>query len=110
GSARELLVRFQHDVTLARQRLLFVLGLPPDTANIRVVASAIASAPPAALDTFLEKAMASRADLRAAEIAIAVATSRAKWERSRFLWLTAQLSSKEVGTNGILTGPGLSFE
>jgi cobalt-zinc-cadmium efflux system outer membrane protein len=58
----------------------------------------------------LEKAMAARPDLRAAELGVAAATKRAHWERSRILWLTAQLSSKGVGSNGILTGPGISFE
>jgi cobalt-zinc-cadmium efflux system outer membrane protein len=44
------------------------------------------------------------------ELSIATATKLARWERSRILWLSAQLSSKEVGTNGLLTGPGVSAE
>jgi cobalt-zinc-cadmium efflux system outer membrane protein len=54
--------------------------------------------------------MAARPDLRAAELAIAAATKRAKWERSRVLLLSAQLSSKEVGANGVLTGPGVGVD
>ena len=110
GTAREQLSRLRHEVVLARQRLCFTLGLPPKEPKLQVTAAPAAAAPPPALDALLEKAMASRADLRAIELSIATATSRAKWERSRFLWLTAQLSSKGVGTNGILTGPGLSVE
>ena len=68
-----------------------------------------AEAPPP-MEALLEKAMETRPDLRAAELAIATATKRAKWERSRILLLSAQLSSKEVGANGVLTGPGVSFE
>jgi len=49
-------------------------------------------------------------DLRAQEIAIAAAAQRAKWERSRWLVLTAILSSKEVGTYGVRTGPGVSAD
>jgi len=65
---------------------------------------------PPPIDSLLEKALAARPDLRAAEMGIAVATKRAKWERSRILLLSAQLSSKEVGTNGVLTGPGVGVE
>jgi cobalt-zinc-cadmium efflux system outer membrane protein len=66
------------------------------------------SQPP--VEVLLEKAMTARPDLRAIELSIATATKRARWERSRVLWLMAQLSSKEVGTNGLLTGPALSAE
>jgi outer membrane protein TolC len=35
---------------------------------------------------------------------------RAGWERSRIVLLSASLSSKEVGANGVLSGPGISAE
>lgn len=133
GSAREQLTRFEHDVQLAQERLSAILGLRADggvsvriagfspattQANssqdrnllIRVAASPPPTEPPLPIEALLEKSMSSRPDLRAAEIAIASATKRGKWERSRILLLTAQLSSKGVGANGILTGPGISAE
>ena len=66
--------------------------------------------PPPPLPDLIEKALSARPDLRAIELSIAAATKRGRWERSRVLWLSAQLSSKEVGTNGLLTGPGVSAE
>lgn len=110
GVARELLARLRHDVELARQRLCFVLGLPPGESAVRAAAEPVPPEQAVALDALIEKSMASRADLRAAELAVTTATTRARWECSRYLWLTAQLSSKGVGSNGVLTGPGLSFE
>lgn len=110
GAAREQLVRFEHDVQVALERLRAVLGLATERSPLQAAATPPPLEPPAAVSDLLEKAMAARPDLRAAELAIAAATKRAHWERSRILWLTGQLSSKGVGTSGILTGPGVSFE
>ncbi|MDZ4800041.1 MAG: TolC family protein, partial [Bryobacteraceae bacterium] len=65
---------------------------------------------PGELPRLLETAMSARPDLRAAELAIGTATLRAKWEKTRFYWLSAQLAAKEVSPNGVLGGPGLSAE
>jgi cobalt-zinc-cadmium efflux system outer membrane protein len=110
GAAQEQAARFRHDLTLAEERFRLALGL---SVARPAVSAAISPAPmdaPMPLEALLEKAMAARPDLRASELSIATATKRAHWERSRSLWLVAQLSSKEVGTNGVLTGPGLSAE
>lgn len=106
----EQLVRLKHDVLVAVERLRIVLGLSTDRTTIEVSSDAVDSTPPPEAGDLLEKAMESRPDLRAAEIAITAAAKRAKWERARFYVVTAQLSSKGIGTNGILTGPGLSAE
>jgi cobalt-zinc-cadmium efflux system outer membrane protein len=110
GSAREQLVRFEHDGQLATERLLAVLGLTLDRPAIRVTPSPVTTEGTGPIEKRLEKAMATRPDLLAAQLAITTAAKRAKWERSRILMLSAQLSSKEIGANGILTGPGFSLE
>lgn len=110
ATAGEQLVRLKHDVTLASERLRIVLGLSIDRSRIAVTPDTVDATPPPSAGDLLEKAMAARPDLRAAEMAITTAAKRAKWERARFYVVTAQLSSKGVGTNGILTGPGLSAE
>jgi outer membrane protein TolC len=110
GSAQEQFARFRHDLALAEERLRLILGLSLARPDIKVLASPPPSDPPPLLESLIERALASRPDLRAIELAIAAATKRARWERSRLLWLSAQLSSKEVGTNGLLTGPGISAE
>lgn len=109
AAAHELQQRSAADVQVAQQRLFLAMGLPMITAPLRLAPPTF---PPTAdpLDTLIEKSLAARPDLRAAELAVATATKRAGWERRRYLWLTAQLSSKGIGSNGILTGPGLSVE
>jgi outer membrane protein, heavy metal efflux system len=110
ASAGEQLIRSEHDVQLATERLRAVLGMATERPSLRVNSLPPPAEAPPPMEALLEKAMETRPDLRAAELAIATATKRAKWERSRILLLSAQLSSKEVGTNGVLTGPGVSFE
>lgn len=110
GAAQEQLARFRHDLALAQERLRLALGLSIARPNIQVAASPLRLDPPPSLDSLIEKALASRPDLRGIELGIAAAAKRSKWEQSRVLWLSAQLNSKEVGTSGLLTGPGVSAE
>ncbi|HYZ83474.1 MAG TPA: TolC family protein [Bryobacteraceae bacterium] len=110
GNAQEQLARFRHDLALAQERFRLALGLSVARSEVHVGSSPAPTDPPPALEALLEKAMAARPDLRAIELSIATAAKRARWERSRVLWLTAQLSSKGIGTHGVLTGPGLSAE
>lgn len=138
--AEEQRNRFARDITLAMARFRFALGLglqPGDitlAADAPAVASSAASAagvaspsaqtsgtsalrsaaeasaidPP--LDALLARAFETRPDLRAAEMAVAAAARRAGWERSRRVTLAAQLSVKEIGENGVKTGPGVSLD
>jgi outer membrane protein TolC len=110
GSAQEQLLRSERDVVLATERLRFALGLTLDRRPLDVAAEEVSLTPPPLVDTLLDTALASRPDLRAAELSVTAATDRAGWERSRVILLSANLSSKEVGTNGVLTGPGISVE
>jgi outer membrane protein, heavy metal efflux system len=111
ASAADQAARALHDVAIARERLRFQMGLPPAAAqNLRAVVPAVprASLPP--IDDLREAAWSRRPDLRAQELAVAAAAQRARWERSRWLVLAAILSTKEVGTQGVLSGPGVSAD
>lgn len=110
GNTQEQVARFRHDLALAEERFRLAVGLSVARSTVSVLSAPPGTSPPSPLETLIEKAMAARPDLRAIELSIATATKRASWERSRVLWLMAQLSSKEIGTNGLLTGPGLSAE
>lgn len=110
ASVREQLVRLQHDTTLASERLRIAMGLTLDRTSFQITSSAPETTEPPSASALLGKAMEARPDLRASEIAIAAATQRARWQRSQLGLVTAQLSSKGIGTNGILSGPGMTAE
>jgi len=106
----EQLTRARHDTAVAMERLRIAAGLALDRTSLVVAAAPVDLASPPAPAELVAKALGARPDLRAAELAVAAAIKRGRWERSRFLVLAGQLSSKEVGTNGVLTGPGTSME
>lgn len=110
ATAGEQLVRLKHDTAVASERLRIALGFSIDRSGIGVSPDTVITTPPPDASDLLEMAMESRPDLRAAEIAITAAAKRAGWERSRIFMVAGQLNSKGIGTNGILTGPGLSFD
>ena len=58
----------------------------------------------------LEDALASRPDVRAAEIGIEAATERAGWERSRVSTLIGILDGNSEGREGAEFGPGIGVE
>ncbi len=104
--AAEQAVRYYQDVDLARDRLRVLLGLRIEQAKWS--AAAAAPAPPPDPDKLVAGALASRPDLRAAELAVEAAAKRAGWERSKIVAFGLMLSSKGVGTHGVRSGPGLS--
>lgn len=110
AAAGEQLGRSRDDVKIASERLRFLLGLSLAHPPIEVAAAPTDGTVPPEASDLLERALTARPDLRSAEIAIQAATKRAHWERSRIFVLAGMLSSKGIGTNGILTGPGLSAE
>ena len=110
ATAGEQRVRLKHDVLIAWERLRIVLGLSTDRTSIEISQDAVDAVPPPDVSDLLGKAMEFRPDLRAAELATTAAAKRAGWVRARFYVVTAQLSSKVIGTSGLLTGPGLIAE
>jgi cobalt-zinc-cadmium efflux system outer membrane protein len=101
----------QHDRDLARLTLAALLGLDqtPDQLQPRVSA-AYDAAPCAVEDGRLKEALASRPDVRAAELTIEAATARARWERSRVLALIGILDANGEGKEGFEMGPGVTAD
>lgn len=110
ASADELWVRSKHDSLLAMERLRLSLGLVFEIAQPEVQVQKVSILEPASTESLVEKALSLRPDLRAAEIGVIGAAKRADWESARIAQLSLLLSSKGVGSNGILTGPGISLE
>lgn len=108
GQAEALRLAAAHDRDLARLTLTNLLGLDLPAAGVTpvgvpVVDPAACGAEPARLT----EALASRPDVRAAELAIEAAAGRARWERSRVLLLFGILDGNGRGTSGPEVGPGL---
>ncbi len=134
--AQELISRLQGDAVIAKERLRFLLGMSASDASFELVASmqtlplaagstrtvglnhqAVSSTNAASaqssnqeVNDLVKQALASRPDLRAAEIAIEAAGKRAKWERSRIFSLTAILDANAQGKEGFEAGPGIQAE
>jgi cobalt-zinc-cadmium efflux system outer membrane protein len=112
-AARVQVVRraVEHDRNLARLTLAAILGL--DT-----VADQLEPLPGDLVDPLtcgaeaarLEEALASRPDVRAAEIGIEAAAQRARWEHSRILTLIGLLDANGSGDEGFELGPGVNVE
>jgi cobalt-zinc-cadmium efflux system outer membrane protein len=103
--------RSQRDVELAQERLRVLMGAADEFPDLRAEASVSGPQILPEGSQLVEEALSSRPDLRAAELGIEAAGERAGWERTRIFNLVApQLSTKEVGSSGFKTGPGLSIE
>lgn len=83
----------QTDVEMARARLVAALAIDETPAPLRARFSTDVSTPPGLRD-LVGFARAARPDARAAELAIAAATSRAGWERSRIVSLGALVETQ----------------
>lgn len=114
-AAEDLSQRAVREENVVRLRLCMLLGLAGSSlgANLgtRREGPAAQAIPPLAE---LEKlSLASRPDLRAAELAIEAASERAGLEKARVLQLMARLDAKPVGSGGgapVLWLPGASAE
>ncbi len=106
ATARQLAGRAQHDVTLRANDLRGRLGLSLEAANLQLATPVAAIECPRGLD-LLPSALASRPDVRAAEIAIEEAGRRLGWEQSRILALSAVLDANGKGDEGFEMGPGV---
>lgn len=61
-------------------------------------------------DSRFKEALASRPDVRAAEIAIEAAGAKARWERSRVLAFIGVLDANAKGSEGFEMGPGINLD
>ena len=101
----------EHDRDLTRLTLAGLLGLDVPVDQIRPAPGPSPQAPVCGTDAArVEEALASRPDVRAAEIGIEAAARRARWERSRVLTLMGILDGNGEGSEGAEVGPGLSAE
>ncbi len=110
ASAEELWVRAKHDTLLANERFRLVLGLwGGQLFKLKAPAPNTTDTLPT-VEELEKKALETRADLKALELGVKAAANRAGWETARITPLSLQLNTKGVGTNGILTGPGLMVD
>jgi cobalt-zinc-cadmium efflux system outer membrane protein len=101
--------RAVHDVTIARERLRLLLGLPATDPSVNTLENPAAVDECGAVADLLKRALAARPDLRAAELAVEAAAARLGWERSRILTLTAVLDANGAGKEGFESGPGIDL-
>jgi cobalt-zinc-cadmium efflux system outer membrane protein len=112
-AARVQVVRraVEHDRNLARLTLAAILGLDPLAAPLQPVAGdRVDPSSCGAEAARLEEALASRPDVRAAEIGIEAAAQRARWERSRVVTLIGILDANGSGAEGFELGPGVNTD
>jgi outer membrane protein, heavy metal efflux system len=100
----------EHDRDLTRLTLAAMLGLDRSPEQLTPQTSAAYDASPCPIDDGqLKEALASRPDVRAAELTIEAATARARWERSRVFTLIGLLDANGQG-EGFEIGPGINTE
>ena len=96
----------EYERDLAGLTLIGIIGLDPAALPIRMIPGERSSC--VTNDNLFQEALASRPDIRAAELAIEAAGARAKWERSRVVTLIGILDGNSQGTEGAEAGLGLS--
>ncbi|HET7697561.1 MAG TPA: TolC family protein [Vicinamibacterales bacterium] len=115
--ARQEAERATYDVAVRANALRARLGLAMDPAGaaLTVPQSRAGTLPaddrcgdrPGLLERLTRDALASRPEVRAAEIAIEAAGARLGWEKARVATLTAVLDANGAGREGFEAGPGL---
>lgn len=101
----------EHDRNLARLTLAALIGLDEPADRLQPQLSGAYDLPPCVIDDArVQDALASRPDVRAAEIGIEAAGARARWERSRVLALVGVLDANGDGAEGFEIGPGLNAD
>lgn len=107
--ARQDSVRARLDVALRANELRTRLGLALDPRKFDMVIAPAVQDTCGALPALLEEALASRPDVRAAELGIESAAARLGWERSRVVAVTAVLDANAEGVQGFEAGPGIDI-
>lgn len=101
GRAEAARVAAAHDRDVARLTLANLLGLDVPADRLRPTGAATADLEACGTeDARLAEALASRPDIRAAELGIDAAAARARWERSRVATLIAALDRNATGHIG----------
>jgi cobalt-zinc-cadmium efflux system outer membrane protein len=103
----DLLAR-EHDRDAAKVALISLMGFDMPPGELRLTpAEETPSASCGAPEALIADALASRPDVRAAEISIEAAGARASWERTRVFSLIASLDANGEGREGFEMGPGI---
>jgi cobalt-zinc-cadmium efflux system outer membrane protein len=101
----------EHERDLSRLTLAALLGLDVDVDRIRPTPGPAPDVAACGTDAArIERALASRPDVRAAELSIDAAAQRARWERSRVVTLMGILDGNGEGAEGAEVGPGVGAE
>jgi cobalt-zinc-cadmium efflux system outer membrane protein len=101
----------EHDRHLSRLTLAAILGLDTAADQLQPVPGNLVDPSMCGTEAArLEEALASRPDVRAAEIGIEAAARRARWERSRVLTLIGMLDANGGGVEGLELGPGVAVD
>ncbi len=101
----------EHERGVSTLALIARMGLQVPAAEVRLAPAALA--PPAMCgmpEALVEDAVASRPDVRAAEIAIEAAGQRAAWERSRIVSLIGILDANSRRDAQDEVGPGINLD
>jgi cobalt-zinc-cadmium efflux system outer membrane protein len=99
----------RYEVEIADAGLRGLLGFAVEGPELDPVAEAPRAEACGPVEDLLADALASRPDLRAAELGVEGAAARLGWERSRVLALTAVLDANGSGQEGFEMGPGLDI-
>ncbi|MGH9384853.1 MAG: TolC family protein [Vicinamibacterales bacterium] len=108
--ARQDLMRARLDAVIRMNDLRQRLGLATDRRRLALSIDLSSLPTCEASDTLMTEALASRPDVRAAELAVDAAGRRLGWERSRVGTFTAALDANSRGTEGFEMGPGLDLD
>ncbi len=107
--ARQEAVRAALDAVLRLTDLRARLGLALEATDVTLAPVTTPLETCGAVPALLEEALASRPDIRAAELAMEEAGARLGWERSRIIALTAVLDANAQGKEGFEMGPGVDI-
>ena len=98
------------DRELTRVQLATVLGATVPPTSLLTPIDDLPISECNALDRLLTDALASRPDVRAAELAMEAAAARVGYEKSRIITMMATLDANGSGQQGFELGPGLGLD
>ena len=98
--------RLAHDVSVAQERLRFLMGW--NSAGLKMEFSPVAPVPAltASISELEQRALANRPDLRACELAVESAGKRAGLAKSEIFALSGLIDANGSGSKGFEIGPG----
>jgi cobalt-zinc-cadmium efflux system outer membrane protein len=104
--ARDDAERFARDVTVAQERLLFLLGWNSPAMQAEFAPNVAPPALTASVEELERRALAGRPDLRACELAVEAAGKRAGLARAEIFALSGIIDANGSGKEGFEIGPG----